>query len=91
MASLKEKIFNRLYNMPFLHGADNVYRTPEYIVSQLFRVVCTKQLETFTISVDHYYLRTPERDADYEYAFKFRRDLNGRRIPTTTYERHYHN
>jgi len=41
------------------------------------------------LSEDTYFARTPARDADYEFAFKLRKRLDGKRIRSASYTRQY--
>ena len=86
----KEKLAVKLANMDFLQGADNIYRTPEFSVSQRIALVVTKKGDAYTKSEDHYYVRTGQRNADYDFACQLRENPEGKRIKTTVYVRHYH-
>ena len=48
-----------------------------------------EEMGTFLFSVDGYYRRTKQRDADYERRFRKRQDVDGQRIPVGTYIREY--
>ena len=65
-------------------GLTNAYRTRHYIVFQEIGL-----MGTFLFSVDGYYRRTKQRDADYERRFRKRQDVDGQRIPVGTYIREY--
>lgn len=84
-----KKFKERVLKMDFMQGADNVYRTPDYIVCQKISLMVNKRGDAYSVSNDSYYLRTPQRDADYEYAFFMREHIDGRRIHSSTYIRHY--
>ena len=73
----------------FLIDATNVYRTSEYIVKQKIGVRFDKRENNVVYSDDTYYRRTLRRDYEYEQAFKGRKNINGRRLPTTMYARTY--
>ncbi len=75
--------------MDFVDGADNVYRTDNYIVKQEVNVVGNDCGEALTFSQDTYYLRTEERDSYYRILFAERKDLEGRRVSVSTYIRKY--
>ena len=62
----------------FLIDATNVYRTSEYIVKQKIGVRFDKRENNVVYS-----------DYEYEQAFKGRKNINGRRLPTTMYARTY--
>ena len=87
--SRKEKIARRLCEMDFLQGADNVYRTPDFIVKQKISISVNHQGDAHSVSIDTYYARTEKRDADYEFAFQFRDKIDGKRIKSGTYLRQY--
>ncbi len=84
-----KKYADKLKQMDFLVGADNVYLTENYIVKQEFSILVTKQGDSYSISRDTYYLRTKEREMNYLLAFQFRRNINGKRFIATTYTRTY--
>lgn len=73
----------------FLQNADNVYRTPDYIVKQKISLCTNKRGDVHSVSDDTYYFRTSERDIDYEFVFRSRNNLDGKRIKTRTYLRTY--
>jgi len=73
----------------FAVGAINVYRTKYFIVKQSVSVNCDEFEGNSVISHDTYYMRTRKRDAEYEQLFGARRNLNGKRLPTTMYTRRY--
>lgn len=86
----KSKNFaERLSHIDFLQGADNVYRTQKYIVSQKITLMVNKYGDAYSVSNDNYYLRTPRRDADYLFAFQLREHIDGRRVHSSTYIRNY--
>ena len=73
----------------FLVPADNYYRTRDFIVAQSVRVMSSSESGTFTISTDTYFARTAFRDREYELIFGQRRNIDGKRLPTSTYTRRY--
>ena len=81
--------FKNGYMPDFMVSANNVYRTKEYIVKQQLTLVISENRDSYTISNDTYYVRTPKRDFEYALAFQKRRNLNGKRLPSSTYTRKY--
>ena len=79
----------KVKNADYLQDADNVYRTKHYIVSQKIKISMNKDGDTFSISIDNYYPRTRSRDIDYEYIFRNRKHINGKRLRSNTYLRTY--
>lgn len=75
----------------FMKGADNIYRTKDFIVKQVLHTsVDSDKLITRLGSEDTYYIRTRRRDAEYNLLFEDRgRDINGKRIRTAFYTRKY--
>lgn len=73
----------------FIKEATNVYRTKDFIVKQIIAIEydCCEDNEVF--SHDTYYKRTPTRDREYEYLFGGRRNIDGKRLPSTVYNRRY--
>ncbi len=88
MGYSKEQIKGKLMKMEFLLDADNVYRTDLYIVKQKVGI-SVKDFSSYLISDDTFYLRNEHRDADYEFAFMYRKDKEGKRIRTAAYSRKY--
>ncbi len=78
-----------LCDMDFIDGADNVYRTDEYIVKQQISFLESDVGISMVLSDDTYYLRTPQRDAEYEFAFQGRTNINGKRLKSASYTRKY--
>ena len=70
-------------------GLTNAYRTRYYIVFQEIGLCDDEEMGAFLFSVDGYYRRTKQRDADYERRFRKRKDVDGQRIPVGTYIREY--
>ena len=77
------------YMPTFLQGADNVYRTPYFIVKQVMVIHRHARERNVLTSHDTYYRRTPIRDLAYDLAFRGRRHIDGRRLPSTNYTRTY--
>ena len=73
----------------FLYDANNVYRTENYIVKQVIGVRLSDELNNVVFSFDTYYHRTKKRDKIYEKAFAARKNIDGKRLPTTMYARTY--
>ncbi len=73
----------------FLYNANNIYRTENYIVKQVIGVRLSDELNNVVFSFDTYYHRTKKRDKIYEKAFAARKNIDGRRLPTTMYARTY--
>lgn len=86
----KAKNFSKcLCDMDFLDSADNVYRTENYIVKQQISFIESDVGTTMVLSDDTYYLRTPQRDAEYEFAFQGKPHINGKRLKSASYTRKY--
>lgn len=73
----------------FLIDADNVYRTKYFIVKQKIGIQKDCEKNNVVFSHDTYYRRTLLRDLEYEIAFKYKKQMNGKRLPTTMYARVY--
>lgn len=74
----------------FFMEADNVYRTPEYIVCQKVSLCRNGKGNTLIMSDDTYLLRTKKRDTDYELVYKVRgENINGKRMRAGSYTRKY--
>ena len=73
----------------YLKGATNVYRTKQYIVKQILGIQYSQEENNVVFSRDTYYRRTPERDREYEILFCLRRNVDGKRLPSTMYARIY--
>ena len=84
-----EQVKKKLTNMDFLKHADNVYRTKKFIVRQCVTFCVDDEGNSLILSEDTYFARTPARDADYEFAFKLRKRLDGKRIRSASYTRQY--
>ena len=73
--------------LEFLENATNVYRTKLYIVKQCIGIQYNVAENNVVFSHDTYYRRTKSRDKEYELAFKDRKNVDGKRLPTTMYAR----
>lgn len=77
------------YTPDFMENANNVYRTKHYIVKQQVTIVVSNNNETYLISNDTYYIRTARRDFEYNCIFNKRHNIDGKRLPSSTYTRKY--
>lgn len=73
----------------FIVGATNVYRTKKYIVKQIIGIQYNCRENNVVYSHDTFYRRTPERDKEYEILFCLKRNIDGKRLPSTMYARIY--
>ena len=73
----------------FVKGATNVYRTEQYIVKQLIEIRGDQKKGLAIVSHDTFFRRTARRDAEYELMFFMRDHIDGRRLPSTMYNRKY--
>lgn len=73
----------------FMENADNVYRTKDFIVKQIIGIQYGIEENNVVFSHDTYYRRIPERDKEYEILFCRRRNIDGKRLPSTMYARTY--
>ena len=73
----------------FMIEATNVYRTKHYIVKQDLYLDYNIDKQDILCSNDTYYLRNKHIDRLYESIFSNRKDVNGKRIHSTTYQRKY--
>ena len=73
----------------FLQYADNVYRTKHFIVKQVLAIHESDEENNQVISVDTYYRRTLKRDYEYHMAFQDKANIDGKRLPSTMYNRTY--
>lgn len=76
-------------DMAFLDGADNVYRTENFIVKQQISFLESDVGTSMVLSDDTYYLRTAQRDAEYEFVFQGKANINGKRLKSASYTRKY--
>ena len=77
------------YVPDFMVDAMNVYRTRDYIVKQVLGVKYSDVENNMVLSHDTFYHRTKKRDREYERIFWERKNLDGKRIPSTMYARTY--
>ena len=73
----------------YLTKADNVYRTQDYIVIQRISIAREGSEDPESISRDVYVRRTRQSDAEYEAIGRNRRNIDGKRLPTTLQMRRY--
>lgn len=73
----------------FMRDADNVYRTKNYIISQLLVIDRNLDNDNHIISQDTFYVRTRKRDKQYEAIFSDKPNINGKRLPCTMCTRKY--
>lgn len=73
----------------FIKDATNVYRTKHFIVKQVLGVQTDAWMNNVVFSHDTFLMRTPLRDLEYEIAFKDKKNINGKRLPSTMYARTY--
>lgn len=73
----------------FIIGADNVYRTKNYIVKQVLSLETPIVEDNGIMSYDTFYKRTVMRDKQYEVVFSDRKRINGKRLPSTMFSRKY--
>ena len=76
-------------NSKLMKQAVNVYRTENYIVEQVLWFKGNDIDDAALFSNDTYYLRTDDRDYDYEEIFWARDNIDGKRIKTNMYSRKY--
>lgn len=77
------------YVPDFMVDAMNVYRTRDFIVKQVIGIKYSDVENIVVISNDTFYRRTKKRDHEYERIFSERKQINGKRIPSTMYARTY--
>ena len=77
------------YVPDFMVDAMNVYRTRDFIVKQVIGIKYSDVENIAVISNDTFYRRTKKRDREYERIFRELKHINGKRIPSTMYERTY--
>ena len=77
-------------NVPeFLVEADNVYRTRHFIVKQVISLELSGVENNIVVSFDTYYRRTLQRDLAYVLAFRGKKNIEGKRLPSNVYTRTY--
>ena len=72
-----------------LEGATNVYRTRDFIVKQVIEVLVNRQENNAVVSHDTFIRRTKLRDRFYEILHCARKNIDGKRLPSTMYDRKY--
>lgn len=70
-------------------GADNVYRTKNYIVKQVISLETPIVEDNGIMSYDTFYKRTEMRDKQHELVFSDRKRINGKRLPSTMFSIKY--
>lgn len=70
-------------------GAQNVYRTKKYIVAQTLIYKTSEVFDNVMLSHDTYFKRTRKRDEQYFFYYFDKDNLDGKRIPSTSYTRKY--
>lgn len=71
----------------FIIDSTNVYRTKHFIVKQSIDIQCDKLENNSIVSHDTFYKRTKSRDKEFEYFFRERKIINGKRLPSTMHTR----
>ena len=74
-----------------LNDAVNVYRTRKYIVKQILVIRESPTEQNILFSEDTFYKRTKTRDKEYNIIFKDKGNIDGKRLPSTSYSRRYVN
>ena len=67
----------------------NIYRTRLHIVKQHVGIQFDNHEYNVVISHDIYYKRNKQRDKEYEFMFKDRKNIDGKRIKTSMYTKTY--
>lgn len=73
----------------FIDGADNVYRTKNYIVKQNLSLQFDDLEGNAVVSNDVFYVRNKRRDNAYEQIFADRKRIDGKRLPCSMHARKY--
>lgn len=73
----------------FLIEATNVYRTKHFIVRQVISIHQNSLNNNELFSIDTFFKRTKIRDKQFNFIFKDRTNLEGKRLPTTAYSKSY--
>ncbi|MDD4816188.1 MAG: hypothetical protein PHQ62_03535 [Clostridia bacterium] len=73
----------------FIEDATNVYRTKNFIVKQCIGIQCDDKENNVIFSHDTFYKRTRSRDKYYESVYRDRKNINGKRLPTTMHARNF--
>lgn len=67
--------------------ATNTYRTPNFIITQDIKITSDFNENNEVISSDTFYRRNKWRDKQYEYLFRNRKSINGKRMQCTMHSR----
>ena len=73
----------------FLLEATNVYRTKNFIVRQIISIQHSVSNSSVLFSYDTFFKRTKTRDKQYNFIFKNRINLEGKRLTTTANTKNY--
>ena len=77
-----------MFRLPdFVVDSTNVYRTKYFIIKQSIDIQYDNTENNSIVSHDTFYKRTKSRDRAFEYFFKDRKNINGKRLPSTMYTR----
>ena len=77
------------YIPEFCKEADNVYRTPTYIIKQKMALARSEEGDAVMVSFDTFYVRTQLRDIEFMMCFYGRDDFEGTRLPCQRHTRTY--
>ena len=84
------QMYRPYLDVEFMEDAHNVYRTKDFIVKQVLKAGYSFDTDNGLVSVDTFYVRTPERDALYEEIFEAKGErIDGKRMQSTMYTRKY--
>ena len=72
-----------------IENATNTYRTKYFIITQELEIVSDVCANNEVISHDTYFKRSKWRDKQYEYNFKTRKNINGKRLQSTMQSKIY--
>jgi len=67
----------------------NVYRTKYFIIAQEIELQLDDYENNAVVSHDIFFHRNKIRDKQFENFFKDRKNINGKRLPTTMYSRSF--
>lgn len=73
--------------METITNSTNVYRTKYFIIAQDIELQLDDYQNNAVISRDTFFYRNKIRDKQYEHLFRDRKNINGKRLPTTMYSR----
>ena len=77
-----------MFKLPdFMIDSTNVYRTKHYIIKQSIDIQYDNTENNSIVSHDTFYKRTKNRDKQFEYFFRERKNINGKRLPSTMHTR----